>query len=453
MDSKKSKMNVLMLPWLAQGHITPFLELAKKLTNKNFHIYFCSTPINLISIKKRITDKYSLSIELVEIHLPSLPELPPHYHTTNGLPIHLNSTLKTAFEMASTSFSTILNTLSPDLVIYDVSPSWAQSTALSFDIPAVQLMITGATVVSFGQHMIKHCGSVEFPFPAIKLQGFHETQFRHFVETVVKEYNDKQVASVNDQPSCNFMLYNTFRELEGKYIDYLPVIGEKKVVPVGPLVQGIDDDENEHSEIIQWLDNKGEYSTLFVSFGSEYFMSKEEIEEIAHGLELSMVNFIWVVRFPEVEKVELEEALPKGFIDRVGERGLVVEGWAPQARILTHSSTGGFVSHCGWNSVLESLKFGVPMVAIPMQYEQPLNAKLVEEVGVAAEVNRDINGRLNREEIAQVIRKVVVEKSGEDIRIKARIFGDKIRMKGDEEIDEAVEVLLQLCKDVKLLKN
>ncbi|GMP22362.1 hypothetical protein CsSME_00000417 [Camellia sinensis var. sinensis] len=93
------------------------------------------------------------------------------------------------------------------------------------------------------------------------------------------------------------------------------------------------------------------------------------------------------------------------------------------------------------------------MVAIPMQYEQPLNAKLVEEVGVAAEVNRDINGRLNREEIAQVIRKVVVEKSGEDIRIKARIFGDKIRMKGDEEIDEAVEVLLQLCKDVKLLKN
>ncbi|KAI8029317.1 Beta-D-glucosyl crocetin beta-1,6-glucosyltransferase [Camellia lanceoleosa] len=257
MDSKKSKMNVLMLPWLAQGHITPFLELAKKLTHKNFHIYFCSTPVNLISIKKRITDKYSLSIELVEIHLPSLPELPPHYHTTNGLPIHLNSILKTAFEMASTSFSTILNTLSPDLVIYDVSPSWAQSTALSFNIPAVQLMITGATVVSFGQHMIKHCGSVEFPFPAIKLQGFHETQFRHFVETVVKEYNDKQVASVNDQLSCNFMLYNTFRELEGKYIDYLPVIGEKKVVPVGPLVQGIDDDENEHSEIIQWLDNKG----------------------------------------------------------------------------------------------------------------------------------------------------------------------------------------------------
>ncbi|GMP22385.1 hypothetical protein CsSME_00000437 [Camellia sinensis var. sinensis] len=154
-----------MLPWLAHGHISPFLELAKKLLERNFHIFLCSTPINLKSIKKRITDKYSLSIELVEIHLPSLPELPPHYHTTNGLPIHLNSTLRTTFEMASTSFSTILNTLSPDLVIYDVGPPWAQSTALSFNIPAVQLMTTGATVVSFVQHIIKHHGSVEFPFP------------------------------------------------------------------------------------------------------------------------------------------------------------------------------------------------------------------------------------------------------------------------------------------------
>ncbi|GMP22371.1 hypothetical protein CsSME_00000425 [Camellia sinensis var. sinensis] len=149
------------------------------------------------------------------------------------------------------------------------------------------------------------------------------------------------------------------------------------------------------------------------------------------------------------EKIEVEEALPQGFIDRVGERGLVVEGWVPQARILAHSSTGGLVSHCGWNSILESLKFGVPIVAMLMHLEQPFNAKLVEGVGVAAEFNRDINGRLNKEEIAQAIRKVVVEKSGEDVRIKARNFGEKTRMKGDEEIDEAVEVLLQLCKDWK----
>ncbi|XP_028071458.1 beta-D-glucosyl crocetin beta-1,6-glucosyltransferase-like [Camellia sinensis] len=264
---------------------------------------------------------------------------------------------------------------------------------------------------------------------------------------------EKQAAHVNDQPEmkppCKIVLYNTFRELEGKHIDYLSDIGGKKhlVVPVGPLVKEIIDDENEHSEIIQWLDNKDESSTLFVSFGSEYFMSKEEIEKIAHGLELSKVNFIWIVRFPVGEKVELEEALPKGFIERVAERGMVVEGWAPQARILAHSSTGCFVSHCGWNSVLENLTFGIPIVAMPMHLDQPLNARLVEEVGAAMEVIRHENGRLSREVIAQVIRRIVVEKSGEDIRIKAREFSEKIRMKGGEEIDKVVKELLQLCKD------
>ncbi|THG11112.1 hypothetical protein TEA_027755 [Camellia sinensis var. sinensis] len=364
MDSKQSKMNVLIRPWLAHDHISPFLELTKKLSERNSHRYFCSTPINLKSIKKRITDKYSLSIELVKIHLPSLPELAPHYHTTNGLPIHLNSTLQEAFEMASPNFTNILKALSPDLVIHDFKPALAQPIAFSYNIPAVHLMTSGAMPVCFSRHIFHP--EVEFPFPTIQLHEFHEKLFHQMMETAAKTSKEKQVIPVNnDQPPCNFMLFNTFRELEGKYIDYLSAIGEKRAVPVGPLVQGIVDDQNDNSEIIQWLDNNGEYSTVFVSFGSEYFMSKEEIEEIAHGLELSNVNFIWVVRFPMGEKIEVEEALPKG------------------------------------------VKFRVPIVAMPMHLEHPFNAKLVEEVDVTVEVNRDINGRLNKEEIAQAIRKDV----------------------------------------------
>ncbi|KAL7252764.1 hypothetical protein ACSBR1_007349 [Camellia fascicularis] len=210
-------------------------------------------------------------------------------------------------------------------------------------------------------------------------------------------------------------------------------------------------------ELAKKLTHKNFHMFLFYTNQSHIHQEKnhrqEEIEEIAHGLELSNVNFIWVVRFPMGEKVEVEQVLPKGFIDRVGERGLIVEGWAPQARILAHSSTGGFASQCGWNSISESLFYGVPIVAIPMHLEQPLNAKLVEEVGVAVEVSRDINGRLDGEEITQALRKVVVEKSGEDIRIKARNFGENIRMKGDEVINGVVEELLQLCKNNKSVKN
>ncbi|KAG5517693.1 hypothetical protein RHGRI_038169 [Rhododendron griersonianum] len=147
MDPKKSSAKVLMLPWLAHGHITPFLELAKTLSTKNFEIYLCSTPINLSSIQNRITKtQYSLPIKLTPLHLPPSPELPPHHHTTNGLPPRLIPALINAFEMASPSFSHVLQTLSPDLVIYDSMLPWAPIITSENKIPAVEFITTGAAV-------------------------------------------------------------------------------------------------------------------------------------------------------------------------------------------------------------------------------------------------------------------------------------------------------------------
>ncbi|KAH7841162.1 hypothetical protein Vadar_026446 [Vaccinium darrowii] len=110
-----------------------------------------------------------------------------------------------------------------------------------------------------------------------------------------------------------------------------------------------------------------------------------------------------------------------------------------------HSSTGGFVSHCGWNSVLESIKFGVPIIAMPMHLDQPLNARLVEDVGVGMEVKRDDNGRLDRKEIARVITRIVLEKNGKEVRNKARELSEKITAKEVEEIGGVVEEVVQLC--------
>lgn len=252
--------------------------------------------------------------------------------------------------------------------------------------------------------------------------------------------------------SCDIILIKSFREIEGKYIDYLSTLAGKKVVPVGPLVEDpISTSEDENSKyIIRWLDNKDKSSTVFVSFGSEFFLTKEEIEELAHGLELSEANFIWVVRFPEGEKVKVDLALPEGFRDRIKDRGMIVEGWAPQVEILRHSSIGGFVSHCGWNSAIESMKFGVPIIAMPMQLDQPLNARLIEEaVGVGVEVRRDESGGLQREEIAKVVRRVVMEKDGEGVRTNARKFSESMGLKKEEEIDGVVDELLRLFRKGK----
>nr|XP_024927299.2 UDP-glucosyltransferase 29-like [Ziziphus jujuba var. spinosa] len=218
------------------------------------------------------------------------------------------------------------------------------------------------------------------------------------------------------------------------------------VVPVGPLVPDPVDD-NEGMDIINWLDKKEKSSTILVSFGSECYLSKQDMKEIAHGLELSKVNFIWVIRFPEGEEEKLEDALPEGYLERVRERGMVVENWAPQVKILNHANTGGFVSHCGWGSLMESIKFGVPIIAMPMQFDQPMNARLAEVSGIGLEIKMDNdNGRIEREAMAKVIKQVVIEETGEVIRKKAREMSDCIKIKGEEEIDGAVQELLKLSE-------
>ncbi|KAL9419240.1 hypothetical protein AB3S75_037069 [Citrus x aurantiifolia] len=169
------------------------------------------------------------------------------------------------------------------------------------------------------------------------------------------------------------------------------------------------------------------------------------MEDIALGLELSEVNFIWVVRFPCGAKAKADEELPESFLERTKERAMVIEGWAPQMKILGHPSIKGFVSHCGWSSVMESMKFGVPIIAMPMHVDQPLNARLVEDVGIGLEVRRNKCGRIQREEMARVIKEVVMEREGEKIKRKTREIGEKIKEKGEEEIEWVADELIHLC--------
>ena len=141
----KKKMKILMLPWLAHGHVSPFLELSKLLATKNFHIFFCSTSIILHSIRSKLPQKLlsSSNIQLVELTLPTSADLPRWRHTTAGLPSHLMFSLKRAFDSAASAFDGILQNLKPDLVIYDFLQPWAPAVALSADIPAVMFQCTG----------------------------------------------------------------------------------------------------------------------------------------------------------------------------------------------------------------------------------------------------------------------------------------------------------------------
>ncbi|CAH9079507.1 unnamed protein product [Cuscuta epithymum] len=438
-------IRVLMFPWLAVGHITPFLELAKKLSQRGFCIHLCSTPINLSFIKNKIPQKYSSSIQLLELHLPESPELPPHYHTTNGLPPHLNSTLHKALKMAEPTFSDIMGTMKPGLLIYDVLQPWVATVAKSHNVPAVQFMTSCAVMTSYAFHAF-YRPNEEYPFPDISLSIYDQERF----QKIMADIRSKNSGNSKEK---NMILLSSSRAIEGnKYVDYISELAGSKVLTVGSLVQEYDHDEGRFRPLMEWLGTKEERSTVFVSFGSEYFLSDHDMHQVAIGLEKSKVNFIWVVRFPKSESTEdtshqnlLETSLPKGFVERIGDRGRVVEGWAPQVRILSHPSIGGFVSHCGWNSTIESIQCSVPIIAMPMHLDQPLIAKLIVSIGVGIEVERDESGMYHGEDIARGCDEIVLGRNAEKIRRNVKVMSENVRVKSSKEMDEVSTVLAQLC--------
>ncbi|XP_047962223.1 beta-D-glucosyl crocetin beta-1,6-glucosyltransferase-like [Salvia hispanica] len=435
------RLTIVMFPWLAHGHISPYLELAKRLSLRNFSVHLCSTAANLRSVEGSL-GAASSSLRLVPLRLPET-HLAAGLHTTNGLPPDLMPLLKRTLDLAAPELRRVLGQLRPDLLVYDFLQPWAPLVAKELGIPAVEFITSSATMMAYLFHFfsLPEAEAAEFPFPEIHYRDY---ELPHRESLLAADEKVRSDAFDGVSRSNGVVLIKGFREIESKYSAYLEKLLRKKIVAVGALVQEAVPIDH---ELIKWLDNKEKSSTIFVSFGSEYFLTREDMMELAHGLELSMLNFIWVVRFPKREdgnKIVLEDSLPLGFLERVEGRGLVVEGWAPQAQILGHESVGGFVSHCGISSMMESMKFGVPIIAMPMHLDQPLNARLVGLIGVGVEVVRDARGRLERGAVARVVRGAVAD---EGLRRSSGSMSEVIRLKGDEEIDEVVEAFLELCNN------
>lgn len=452
----EASFSILMFPWLAHGHIFPYLELAKRLLNKrNFHIYLCSTPINFDSINTFL-DRNKLdsrSIQLVQLDLQPSDRLPPHYHTTKNLPSSLVLDLLEALQTTKSSFSHMVATLKPDLVIYDIFQPWAAKIASSESIPAVHFSIYAAASMAFTHHHYTRPDTKnhDFPFPELCCYQDHERknlddliQFLH--KNIFEE--DKDSIFVNNRLSSEIVLQKTCRGLEGKYVDYVSSACNKRSVPVGPLVTDArDQSDHADSDIMQWLSKRDRGSTVYISFGSECFLSDEEIGEIAKSLELCEVDFIWVMRFPveDNKTITVEEKLPVGFQNRVKNRGIVVSGWAPQASILAHPSTGAFVSHCGWSSLTESVYYGVPVIGMPMKINMFIDAKMLADAGACVAVVREAGEVFKGEDIANVMREVMGESTGERLRRRARELSATMRSEEDRAIDEAAEELWRLC--------
>nr|TKW32381.1 hypothetical protein SEVIR_2G165432v2 [Setaria viridis] len=242
----------------------------------------------------------------------------------------------------------------------------------------------------------------------------------------------------------NGVVVNTFESLEPRAVEALRHlrcgVGPGKALPpvycVGPIVgDGADSAADQETQerrdgCLAWLDAQPERSVVYLCFGSRGTLPASQLREIAAGLERSGHRFLWVVRTPagtddpkklleQRPEPDLEALLPAGFLERTRGRGLVVASWAPQAAVLRHPSAGAFLTHCGWNSVLEAVAAGVPMLCWPLYSEQMLNKVLMTDeggMGVAVEMEGYAAGFVGAKEVERKVRLVMESEEGRELR-------------------------------------
>ncbi|XBJ26853.1 hypothetical protein VPH35_004204 [Triticum aestivum] len=313
----------------------------------------------------------------------------------------------------------------------------ASSLAVNLYLPRMQAQIGDASLGEIGDAPLSFPGNR--PFKPTDLPGLaldrHNEVYKSFLHAFQRI------------PESRGIVINRFEWLEGRALRALrdgacvPGRATPPVYCVGPMISagggGGGGEEKKH-ECLAWLDAQPEKSVVFLCFGSMGTFPKTQLEEIAVGMERSGQRFLWVVQSPRsadggpdlladaLAEPDLAALLPEGFLERTGGRGLVVKSWAPQADVLRHRATGAFVTHCGWNSTLEAIVAGQPLICWPLYAEQRQNKVfVVEEMGAGVEMAGYDGEVVAAAEVEAKVRWVMESKGGEALRERAMAAKEK----------------------------
>ncbi|KAK4738888.1 hypothetical protein R3W88_002585 [Solanum pinnatisectum] len=444
MASKSEIPHIAILPSPGMGHLIPLVEFAKRIF---LHHQFSVTLIlptdgPISNAQKNFLNSLPSSIDyhlLPPVNFDDLPEdvkieTRISLTVTRSLP-SLREVLKPIIESKKTvalvvdlfgtdAFDVAIDLKTSPYIFY---PSTAMALSLFLYLPKLDETVS--------------CEYRELPHP-IQIPGCTPIHGKDLLDPVQNRKDESYKWLLHHAKRYGMaegIIANSFKELEGGAIGALQKEepGKPPVYPVGPLIQ-IDSGSNvDGSECLTWLDEQPRGSVLYISYGSGGTLSHEQLIEVAKGLEMSEQRFLWVVRCPNdkianatffnvQDSTNPLEFLPKGFLEKTKGFGLVVPNWAPQARILSHESTGGFLTHCGWNSTLESVVHGVPLIAWPLYAEQKMNAVMLSEdvkVALRPKVNEE-NGIVGRLEIAKVVKGLMEGEEGKGVRSRMRGLKD-----------------------------
>ncbi|XP_037488843.1 hydroquinone glucosyltransferase-like [Triticum dicoccoides] len=424
--------HVVLLPSPGAGHLTPMAELARRLVELGFSATIVTfTNLSAPVDADRLTPCLPASVAVAALPAVQMDDLPANVHDGAVLGELLRRSLPNIRALLrSINSTTLLAAVVPDFLC-----SMALHIAAELGVPGYLFFPSNLAMVALTRHIVElHEGAApgEYRDVAVPLElpggvslcgadipdafrgSFTNQRYAKLVE-LVRSYRLADGILVNTFYEMELGTAEAFKRLEQAAGTFL----FPPVFPVGPFVRRPDPDEaaaGASSPCLEWLDRQPVGSVVYVAFGSGGVLSVEQTAELAAGLEASGQRFLWVVRMPSTDGGGDDEDdplawLPVGFLERTRGRGLAVAAWAPQVRVLSHRATAVFVSHCGWNSTLESVGCGVPMLAWPLYAEQGMNAVILEEkLGVALRVpaaREDDRCLVTRHEIATAVKELV----------------------------------------------
>ncbi|XP_076944561.1 UDP-glycosyltransferase 87A1-like [Bidens hawaiensis] len=438
--------HMVVIPYPGRGHITPLLNLCHSLSSRlNHHTH--TTIFTVV-----VTEEWLGLIDPFQEHhnnirFATIPNVLPSELNRGSDMLSFLAAVQTKMERP---FVEVLDRIEMEvdrqvqLVIADVNMLWPFEVANRRSIPVAAYSPMSASMFSVmhhtdllqshnhlyldvaerGEDIINYIPGLSSltigDIPMIFHRGIGDK-----LKDILPDLFDVTV-------KANYVLISTIYELESKAIDALRARIKIPLYICGPNIEiEIEAKSSSNKPIyLKWLDSKQPRTVLYVSLGSYLSVSSVEMAEIAFGLTQSGVNFLWVARgeTPHLKKI-------------CGENGMVVE-WCEQLRVLSHSSIGGFWTHCGWNSVKESLFSGVPMLTFPILIDQPLNSKMIVKDWKIGWNMREKIKEFKRDNIAEIVKEFMDSESVARIKTMAR--AKKLQVICQESVGESGSVYQDL---------
>ncbi|XP_027368878.1 UDP-glycosyltransferase 88F3-like [Abrus precatorius] len=470
---------IVLYPAPGIGHIISMVELAKHLNNRYSITILLFTGFrdhpSIDSYIHRISTTYS---SITFHRLPQIPFSTSPTTTVSSAAIAFDFVKRNAPNV-TTTLTLISQSSTIKSFIIDLFCTSALEPASSMGIPVYYFFTSGAAVLAlFSYFPIIH------ERYATSFKDMFGVELRVPGNAPLKAVNMPEPMLVRDDPSYWDMLWfckhlpkargiivNTFGELEPLAVK---AITEGACFPhptrappvyyIGPLIAEPQQSgaAKENEKCLSWVDAQPSRSVVYLCFGSRGSFSMSQVNEIARGLERSGHRFLWVLKTPTqdkgrnqvdhtTEEFDVSSVLPRGFMERTKGRGLVVKSWAPQVEVLSRDSVGGFVTHCGWNSVLEGVVAGVPMVAWPLYAEQHVNRHvMVEEMRVAIAVEqREGDGLVSAVEVETKVR-VLMER--EELRVRS-LKVKEMALEAVGEFGSSTRALANLVHSMNCIKD